>query len=166
MTNLLIITTSLFLKSRLLWLVISTCLSLPAFAQSETTIDSVRTQPNFSRDTVQAIHLLFDTKRRGAIIVTGGGVAVAAGGVLLAQLSYAIINAVKSANGKKSKEPGLAATSFKLSLPGLFITTLGIIKRVRFSRSREAQVVSAYEQGLGLPPSLQQLLRARYFYSR
>ncbi len=164
MTYFSITTTSFFLKTRLLSIVLSICLSLSAFAQSEIAIDSIHTQPNFSSDTMQAIHQLFAAKRRGANIVTGIGVTVAAGGVLFAQLSYAIVNSVRTANNK-SLEPGAGATSLKLSLPGLFITTLCIIKRVRFNRSREASIISSYEQGRGLPPKIHPLLRAGYFYN-
>ncbi len=159
------IATPLFMRGRLLLVVLNTCLSLSVFAQSETGIDSARAQFSFSTDTVQAIHHLFSIKRRGANIVTGTGVAVAGTGIFLAQLSYAVLNSFKTAYSGKRLEPGPGAASLRLSLPGLFITTLGIIKRVRFSRSREANVISAYEQGRGLPPTIRQSLRPEHFYN-
>ena len=142
---------------------LGTSLMLYAYAQVEFAADSVNTQPDFFKDTIQGIHQLFLTKRRGANIVTGVGVAVAGAGVLLAQVSYSIVNSVNTANGAKSLSEGPTAASFKASLPGILITTLAIIKRVRFNRRREEAVLSAYQQGRGLPPKIRQLLRPRYF---
>ena len=133
------------------------------YAQIQSPTDSIRTQVRSAGDTLVAIHQLFLSKRRSAKTIswTGAGVAAACG--LIGLGSYAAVNSVKKMTSGQPFEEGAASVSLKFSLPGLAIISLGLIRRIRFNRQREAVVVSAYEQGKGLPPSIQRSVRSQHF---
>lgn len=133
------------------------------YAQSQPPTDSIRLQVRSAGDTLIAIHQLFLSKRRSAKAGIWTGVGLTAVGVLMAQGSHALVNSVKQSTSGQPLKEGAASLSLKFSLPGLALTTLGLIRQIRFNRRREAVVISAYEQGKVLPPFIQRLVRSQHF---
>lgn len=144
-------------------LLVLTSQYVPSSTYAQPPSDSIRLPVRSASDTLVAIHQLFLSKRRSARAATWTGAGVAATCALVGLGSYALVNSVKQTTNGQPLEEGVASVSLKFSLPGLAIISLGLIRRIRFNRHREAVVVSAYEQGKGLPPSLQRLVRGQPF---
>ncbi|MBD2703811.1 hypothetical protein IC229_24405 [Spirosoma sp. BT702] len=146
-------------------LLILTSPNIPAstYAQTSPPTDSIRLQVRPASDSLIAIHQLFLRKRRSAKTAIWTGVGVGVGLGLIGLGSYALVNSAKKATSGMPLEEGSASISLKFSLPGLPILTLGVIRRIRFNRHREAVLVDAYKKGKGLPPSIRRSIRSQHF---
>ncbi|GAB3702729.1 hypothetical protein GCM10027592_32430 [Spirosoma flavus] len=153
---------------RLTLLFLLTIQYVPAstYAQTYPPMDSVRLQVNSDGDTLVAIRRLFLAKRGSAKIAiwTGVGLGVTCG--LIGLGSYALVNSAKKSTSGKPLEESPASISLKFSLPGLAISGIGLVRRIRFNRQREAVVIAAYEQGRGLPPFILRKFRRQHFASQ
>lgn len=135
-------------------------------AQTLPPTDLVGLQVRADPDSVARIHQLFLVKRRSAKTILWTGAGVAAGLGLIGLGSHALVNSVKQTTSGQPLQQGAVSVGFQFSLPGLAIVGLGLLRRVRYSPHREAVVVSAYEQGKGLPPSIERSLKRLYGATR
>lgn len=132
------------------------------YAQTQMPTDSIPLLFRSTGDTLEAIHQLFLAKRASIRTIIWTGVGVGATGGLIGLGSYALVNSAKKSTSGQPLEEGIASVSLKFSLPGLAITSLGLLRRIRFNREREAVVIEAYKQGKGLPPSIQRKVKSQH----
>ena len=99
-------------------------------------------------DTIQAVHQLFKKRR------TGGGVWVTIG----AAFTGRIIGSLLTSSGGNG-----GGAIFSIVLFGGGPAAIGFGKLSRFSATREAQVLSTYEQTKNLPVEIRNRLTPKYF---
>jgi|GEM_PF-2069903 len=103
------------------------------------------------RDTVFAVHKLFAQKRGSA------------NGYSAASRSARSTEKYEA----RQSQGGPAATSQERHqdvLAGAAFGTVGVLKGSPYSPEREAEVLSLYAQGFGLPPELRRKLRRKHFH--
>ncbi|UOQ97363.1 hypothetical protein MUN81_19265 [Hymenobacter sp. 5317J-9] len=116
-----------------------------AHAQQPAGPETMRTHA----DTVQALHNLFGKHRTGGIIWSGIGAAVA------------VRVATASASGDGGGNAG--GTAVGIGVLGGVPALIGVGKLLRFSSSREAAAIAAYDAGKALPRYVQKRLVTKYF---
>ncbi|MBD2721502.1 hypothetical protein [Hymenobacter armeniacus] len=120
-------------------------LGISAHSQQPAGPETMRTHA----DTVQALHNLFRKHRTGGVVWTGIGAAVA-GRV-----------AIASASGDSGGNGG--GTAVGIGVLGGVPAAIGVGKLLRFSGSREAAAIAAYDAGKPLPRYVRQRLATKYF---
>lgn len=98
------------------------------------------------RDTVFAVHKLFQQKRRSGASWASAGT------------SAAFDHSLGYRAGSSTRDNVAQATVF-----GGVPLAVGLLQYGRFSPERETQVLAAYAQGQPLPPDIRRRLRRRHF---
>lgn len=102
-------------------------------------------------DTIRALHRLYNQRRTGGFVLTTLG-----GGYFL---YVSVITPFALAFGGAGLVP---VVSTALIIGGT-TTGISIKKLVKFSKSREARVVTDYEQNKKLPPEIRRILKPKFF---
>lgn len=124
--------------------------------------DSIQLVKASRKDTIRAVHRLFQARRQGAAANTWIGVALVGSGIALVRAFSAL--ATLPAGGQVDNGNGhLTLATLKISVPGLALISLGLAKGVRFSERKEANLIAAYQQNQSLPASVRRRLRPAYF---
>ncbi len=100
-------------------------------------------------DTVQAIHSMYRRHRTGGRIWSGIG----------AFFTARILTAAVTSGESGGVVPGIILFG---GVPG----GIGVGKLARFGVAREAEVISAYEQGKALPQPVQRRLKKKKYFAR
>lgn len=110
-------------------------------------------------DTVQAIHYLFENRRRGGRLFTGmGGLGVISIGLTLAMPTS---NSSPSLYAITAADKRLLAGV--LAMETLSLLGVGISKVSRFSKAKEEALILQYQAGGAVPAAIRQRLRPKYF---
>jgi len=104
-------------------------------------------------DTTQAIHALFSRHR------TGGWIWTAIGGAFAVRIVSVAINS----NVTQGFTSTSAGTVVGVGLFGGIPAVVGLRKLVRFSKIKEKQIITLYENSNTLPPYVERRLKTKYF---
>lgn len=156
---------------RVLVSVLAASSSLPSIAQTSSpdSIASIRTElPHTvtsvtfaaAQDTVQAIHNLFQTRRKGGRLF-----AIQAGAGLLGAVGYLAMPVSDSSPSLYSyTATDKRQISSVLVAGALPVFGIGISKLSRFSKDKEKALILQYQAGGTVPATIRRRLRPKYFH--
>lgn len=149
---------------RLCLFVILIASAFAQFAPAQTTSGSQALVPNpvvtSSRsDSVLAVQRLFQRRRKSGKILTIGAVPVALG----AAFAGGMISVYNEYYRAGPPSPFVSGIAGGVILSGLLPGIIGIPQLIRFRKTREKAIVSAYEQGSLLPAYVRRRLKPKYF---
>lgn len=115
---------------------------------------------NSRSDSVLAVHRLFQSRRTSGKILTIGAVPIALGAIGVgAFISWSNVYTRMGA----PPDPFVDAIAGGVTLSGLLPGIIGIPQLIRFKKTREKAIVSAYEQRSPLPAYVRRRLKPKYF---
>ncbi|GAB4016553.1 hypothetical protein [Spirosoma koreense] len=132
-------------------------LVLVFIAQSECRAQSAYSKP----DTIQAIHRLFGAKRTASRTYLGIGLSASLVGAGTAFLATTLVSTIRSGAEKNTVVPTLIAGAGI----GLVPAGIGLVRRIRYSRKREREILRQYEAGEPLPRWILRRLTPRFVHS-
>jgi hypothetical protein len=109
-------------------------------------------------DSVLAIHRLFQSRRTSGKTLTISALPIALGATALGSLII-VGNALRV-----KPKPFVEEIGSFVALAGLLPGIIGIPRLIRFRKTREKAIVSAYEQGNLLPVYVKRKLKPKYFH--
>ncbi|MFD2574088.1 hypothetical protein ACFSUS_25860 [Spirosoma soli] len=112
------------------------------------------------QDTVRAIEHLFAARRTGGKIYLGVGLPLTLIGAGTALVGTTLAATVKGGEGKENIIPVTLVSAGIGLVPG----SIGLVRAMRFSRSRESTILTTYQEGEALPRSIQRKLKPKFFW--
>jgi hypothetical protein len=110
-------------------------------------------------DSVLAVQRLFKSRRKSGKVLTIGAVPIALGAVF----AGAMISVYNEYYRPGPPSPFVEGIAGGVALAGLLPGIIGIPRLIRYRKTREKAVVSAYEQGSPLPVYVRRRLKPKYF---
>ena len=138
----------------LLWLpMVALAQTTPVAATAAT--QDLKYQQLTAKDTIQAIHNLFKSRRTGGVVMATSAIG---GDLILAGMA-----AASEAKQNSGFEFGFGFHAFLIGIVAAPLAVSGIRKRLYFSHKREERVVDEYTTKHQLPRAVQRRLLPRFF---
>ncbi|MCK8493809.1 hypothetical protein M0L20_18225 [Spirosoma sp. RP8] len=133
-------------------------ITLSMLAQAKVKAQSAPLDTYSHLDTVQAVKRLFATKRTASEVYLGVGLPVTLIGAGSAFLVTTLASTIKL--GKGNSAPIILASSGV----GLVPTGIGLVRYIRFSRSKEQAILDVYQENRRVPKRIERQLKPKYFW--